>query len=759
MIKLGDATNLTGTEGAETLAKFMNISGTASEDVDRLGATIVNLGNNFATTEDDIARMALRMAAAGEQIGASEPEVLGLATALSSVGIEAEAGGSAFSKLMINMNNASAIGKEANDVINMTGMSLRDLQMLSDSDSAAFREMAQSLGYTSEEFQDFVDASATLEKFSEVTGMTSEEFNKAFGEDAVGTMQIFLNKLGEMDGSDALVTLNDMGIKEIRLRNAILSTSNAMDNFNRAMEIANEGWEENIALDNEANQRYGTTESRMKMVKNQFIDAGITLKEEFQPAIDGIIEGFSEFATWLKWIAKNGKTIAGIIISVGAAIGTFLLFANASSIVYSLVTAIGALNAVLIANPVGIVMAAIVGLVAAFVYFWNTSDEFRQFWIDLWDNIKSVAIAAWTTIKNFCMNAWNAIKGFFSGALSFIKSIWGGIVSFFSDIWEGIKAIFSGIAKWVYDNVIKPLIDFWSPVFTFFEELFNNIIGFAEGCWIVIKYVWAQVSSWFNDNVIKPVGKFFSDTWDNIKSGASTAWNKIKEVWGKVTGWFDDNIVQPVGKFFSDTWDKIKSGASEAWEGIKSVFSPVANWFEETFSKAWQKVKDVFSTGGKIFDGIKEGIEDTFKTVVNGLIDGINKVISVPFNAMNSAIRTIKNISIGGIKPFEDKLSEFTVPQIPKLEKGGVLKKGQIGLLEGNGAEAVIPLDKNKAWIRAVAKDMKKEFGLITNNNVSNQNNAQSINYTQIINAPKQPSRIELYRQTRNLLNFTKGEA
>lgn len=692
VVKLGDATNLVGTEGAETLAKFMNISGTASEDVDRLGATIVNLGNNFATTEDDIARMALRLAGAGKQVGATEPEILGIAAALSSVGIEAEAGGSAFSKLMINMSNASAIGEKANEVIDSTGMSLRDLQMLADQDSQGFKALANDLGYTSDEFQDFIDASATLEQFSKVTGMTADEFNKAYREDAVGTIETFLSALNSMSGTDALETLNEMGIKEIRLRDAILRASGGVDQFDKALKTANTGWEENIALDNEANQRYQTTESRMKMVKNEFIDMGISLKEKFQPAIDTALEALS-------WIADHGELIVGILLSIAAAFvgfqvaSTIMTLVSAFSALFSLiqmgVPLMQALNMTMAANPIGIIVGLIAALVAAFIYFWNTSEEFRQFWIDLWENIKSAA-----------SDAWEAISGFFK------------------DAWAKIKAVAITVATWFNENVVEPLKEFFSPLIDFFTTLFNNIKGFAEGCWLLIKTTWSAVSTWFNDNVISPVRE------------------KFEKVWSKVS-----------------------SLASDAWSAIKKVFSPVADWFKDKFSKAWENVKKVFSAGGKVFDGIKDGILEGLKSIINALIKGINKVIEIPFKGINKAIKTIKNIEILGVKPFEDKLSEFDIPQIPELRKGGILKKGQVGLLEGDGAEAVVPLDQNKAWIREVGKDMKKELGITKYNNVSNQSKSSVNNFTQNIYAPKQPSRIELYRQTRNLLNFSKGEA
>ena len=160
-------------------------------------------------------------------------------------------------------------------------------------------------------------------------------------------------------------------------------------------------------------------------------------------------------------------------------------------------------------------------------------------------------------------------------------------------------------------------------------------------------------------------------------------------------------------------WDGLKQGASDAWEGIKGAFSAVTTWFRDTFSEAWQKVKNVFSTGGKVFDGIKEGIENAFKTVVNAIIRGINKVVAFPFNAINSFLRTLRDINILGLYPF-GWISEIYVPQIPELAKGGVLGRGQLGLLEGDGAEAVVPLEKNKEWIHAVAQDFGREMGSAT---------------------------------------------
>ena len=207
-------------------------------------------------------------------------------------------------------------------------------------------------------------------------------------------------------------------------------------------------------------------------------------------------------------------------------------------------------------------------------------------------------------------------------------------------------------------------------------------------------------------------------------------------------------------------WNGLKNGAKNAWNGIKEVFGKVGTFFKDTFEGAWKKVKDVFSTGGKIFDGIKDGIVSAFKTVVNAIIGGINKVVALPFNGINAALDKIRNISIFGAEPFKDLVSRINVPQIPELRSGGVLKRGQVGLLEGNGAEAVVPLDRNKYWIRKVADELKSQlFGMQAGiaPNFEQTSNTTTTSYTQIINAPKAPSRIEIYRQTKNLLALKGG--
>ena len=288
-----------------------------------------------------------------------------------------------------------------------------------------------------------------------------------------------------------------------------------------------------------------------------------------------------------------------------------------------------------------------------------------------------------------------------------LEDAWNGLVGSVTDlcdqVWDAVEEVFGPAAQWVWDTIVAPVVEFFRGVYEsvsgFFTDLWNSVVDVFNtviGPWIEIaKRLFAK----FKTDIVDPILEWFGNLW-----------NGIKEIFAGLSEWFD-GIVAPIREVFSSVWTTISEKASEAWEGIKSVFQPIADWFSNIFSSAWQKVKDVFSTGGKVFDGIKEGIVSVFKTVVNAIIRGINKVISVPFNAINSVLSTLRDLTIVGIKPFQ-WIGTLTVPQIPELAQGGILRAGQVGLLEGTGAEAVVPLDQNERWVSAIARELQAEsFG------------------------------------------------
>ena len=245
MIDLGNSTDIVANEAASTLAKFANITNMDQSLFGNLGATLVDLGNKFATTESSIMEMSLRLAAAGHQVGLSEAQILGFAAALSSVGIEAEMGGSAFSKALVKMEVAAATGGEA------------------------------------------------LTDFARVSGLTAEGFKSLFESDPAAAFQAFITGLSRMDeeGVSAIATLNDIGIAEVRLRDTLLRAVNANELFARTQDVAINAWQENTALTEEAGKRYATTQSRLINLKNTAILFAQQLGDDLNPTIQRLIDG------------------------------------------------------------------------------------------------------------------------------------------------------------------------------------------------------------------------------------------------------------------------------------------------------------------------------------------------------------------------------------------------------------------------------------------------------------------------------------
>lgn len=275
MVDLGEATNLTATEGASQLAQFANITQMSQKDFDRLGSSIVSLGNNSATTEADIVSMAMRLAGAGKQVGMTEADILGISAALSSVGIDAEAGGSAISKVMVEMQLAVLKGGKP------------------------------------------------LEDFAHVAGMPAKEFARAYEEDAAGALTAFISGLGSLDdkGGSAIQTLDDMGITEVRMRDALLRSAGAGDLLASSIELSSQAWEENNALTKEAGQRYATSESQIKMAKNRITDAAITIGQQLLPvladAADSVASAAEAFGNMSPEMQKASIIALGVVAAVG----------------------------------------------------------------------------------------------------------------------------------------------------------------------------------------------------------------------------------------------------------------------------------------------------------------------------------------------------------------------------------------------------------------------------------------------------------
>ena len=279
MIDLGNSTDIVANEAALTLAKFANITKMNQAQFQNLGSALVDLGNNYAATESQILEMSMRLAGAGHQVGLSEAQILGFATALSAVGIEAQMGGSAFSKALVKMEVASETGGQA------------------------------------------------LKDFAKVSGLTAQGFKQLWDSNPAEAFQAFIGGLSKMDeeGASAIATLADIGIAEVRLRDTLMRATNATGLFRDTQVTANKAWEENSALSAEANKRYATTQSRLINLKNTALLFAQKVGDDLNPALQGIIDRANEMLAAFMGMDESQRMAIIKFAGFAAAIGPALL--------------------------------------------------------------------------------------------------------------------------------------------------------------------------------------------------------------------------------------------------------------------------------------------------------------------------------------------------------------------------------------------------------------------------------------------------
>lgn len=462
------------------------------------------------------------------------------------------------------------------------------------------------------------------------------------------------------------------------------------------------------AADDMARTMQDNMNSSIEQMFGAFESAAIVIQKILAPsikkvadAISGLVEKFvSAPESTQKLVVAIGAiaiAIGPVLYALGMVVKAFQtmkvglgVLGNGISLFKKLGSAIGFLT-----SPVGLVIAAVALLVVGFIYLWNTSEDFRNFWIGLWEGIKSAVSSAvewiqnawkstgewfnnlWKSIKEGADNVWTTIQEAPGKAADWIKNKWTETKEFFSSIWDGIKEAASSAWEGIV-NILTPYViaikNVFQPMIDFFTNLWSQIGSIAGSAWEIIKtavmgpilllidlitgnfnqlkedasMLWTTLTTNIQ-NIITTFVDIVVGYYTALKDTVINIWNvltsTIKDVWNSFTTWIKEttnNIVNSI----KQGWNNLKQGTIDLFnnmiQGAKDLWNSFKAWF----------INLVIGTKDNIIQGwenLKQGTIDTFNNLVNGAQeawDNLVNAVSDTVDRVTGWFDNLKNIDL-----------------------------------------------------------------------------------------------------------------
>lgn len=606
------------------------------------------------------------------------------------------------------------------------------------------QQLMKQFGITSQEAFDLMATGAQngLNKSDEL-GDNISEYSGKFAQAGYSAKEYFqLMQNGLDGGAYNLDKVND-AINEVTNRIADGTINDSLDMFNDKTQDVFKAWQEGGATEKEVinaivediRTTTNEEEKRQKMAK-----AFGTMGEDFN---NGFIES-------LTTVGNKYKDVEGAMDKVKeiANGGLKNALSGLGRAFLDSFTPIGELITPILAGIIGLITVAIQGIQQGFAkvgdVISNVLSKIDTSGItELTSQVSEVLAPAFDEVRKAIDEMKVALEPIAKEILGKIGNAIQNVVNQAQKILSVVGPPILAIIKKIIQTVIGMI-----PVITSILQVVGSVVsGIISFITMVVTYVGTAIATilGFIMPIVQIVATIIANIWSVILTVAQNIWSKVSEVVTAIIG-FVSNLFKTVSDIINNIWSKIQDTMNRVGDKVKGVIDNINKYFNnikstvsDVFNGIWSKVQGVMDNVGNKISNVLQGIQNSWsglKGFVSGVFGGIEGAVS----SLVGSVKGMVNGVIGGINGaigIINKIPGVHIGKIPRLERGGVLRRGQIGLLEGNGAEAVVPLERNKAWIRAVAKDMAQIMPSVTTNN-----NGQTINFYNKVQSPDEIARM-----------------